>query len=215
MERSEVAIIIPAWNEGATITRVVEDVSIHGQPIVIDDGSTDETAALARAAGAVVVTHRTNRGYDRALNTGFSEAARRGYSWIVTFDADGQHDAASVGEFAARLKQGNQLVLGIRPRYARLAESLFALYTRLRFGLHDPLCGMKGYQMNVYRERGWFDSYQSIGTELALYALRKKKPFVQIPIAVGQRNGVPRFAHRWRGNYRILRALVLSWIRSS
>ena len=96
--------MIPAFNEAATIARIVESVAIHGQPIVVDDCSEDETASLARSAGAVVVCHETNRGYDGALNSGFAEADRRGCSYVVTFDGDGQHPATLVGEFVAHLK---------------------------------------------------------------------------------------------------------------
>lgn len=214
MERYDVAIVIPAFNEAATIGRVVESVSVYGQPIVVDDGSVDETASVARTAGAVVVSHKTNCGYDGALNSGFAEADRRGCSYVVTFDADGQHNAALIGRFIVHLKQGNDLVLGIRPRHARLAERLFALYTRMRFGIRDPLCGMKGYRTSLYRELGRFDSYQSIGTELTLYGLRRKRPFIQLPVPISERNGTPRFAHLWNANYKILRAMVLSWMRA-
>ena len=213
MERSDVAIVIPAFNEAATIARVVESVSVYGQPIVVDDCSKDKTATLARAAGAVVITRDTNGGYDEALNSGFAEADRRGYSYVVTFDADGQHDAKIVGAFVARLRRGDDLVVGIRSRHARLSESLFALYTRVCFGLHDPLCGMKGYRMDLYRERGCFDSYRSIGTELTLCALRNKKVVNQLPVPIAERNGVSRFAHRWKADYKILRAMILSWVR--
>jgi glycosyltransferase involved in cell wall biosynthesis len=212
LDRSEVAIVIPAFNEGATIQDIVQAASKHGQTIVVDDCSTDATVSLARAAGAVVVVHTMNRGYDSALNTGFAEASRRHCSYVVTLDADGQHDPALLEEFIAHLEQGADLVVGMRPRYARVAERLFALYTRMRFGLHDPLCGMKGYRMSMYRARGWFDSYQSIGTELALYAIRHKRPVMQVPVTIAQRNGVPRFARRWKANWRILRSLVLSWL---
>jgi glycosyltransferase involved in cell wall biosynthesis len=213
LERFDVAIVIPAFNEAATIGRIVKFASAYGRPLVVDDGSVDETASMARAAGAVVVSHKTNRGYDEALNSGFAEADRHGCTYVVTFDADGQHDATLIGEFVAHLRQGNELVLGIRPQYARLAEGLFALYTRMRFGLRDPLCGMKGYRMSLYRELGRFDSYQSIGTELALYGLRRKKLFIQLQVPISERNGAPRFAQFLHANYKILRAMILSWIR--
>lgn len=213
MERSEVAIVIPAFNEAAMIKRIVESVSVYGQPIVVDDCSVDETATLAKIAGAIVVRHDTNRGYDGALSSGFAEADRRGFSYVVTFDADGQHNVVLVGDFLVQLGKGFDLVLGVRPYYARFAEYLFALYSRLRFGVRDPLCGMKGYRMSLYRARGWFDSYRSIGTELALYGLREKRSFIQLPVPISERNGAPRFARLWKANYRILRALVISWWR--
>lgn len=213
MERSKVAVIIPAFNESATIITVVESVHEYGQAIVVDDCSSDDTATFSKAAGAIVVTHPTNLGYDAALNSGFVEANSRGYSYVITFDADGQHNHAYLKEYVSYLQEGYDIILGIRPHYARFAEYFFALYTKKSFGWHDPLCGMKGYQMSLYRERGWFDSYQSIGTELALYGILKKKKFIQLPISIEKRQGTSQFGQSWRANYKIFRAMMLSFLK--
>ncbi len=92
-------LIIPAFNEQASIGRVVDAVRATGLEIdilVVDDGSRDETAALARRHGAFVVSHPFNLGYGAAIQTGYKFAVRRGYSELVQMDADGQHDPAYV-----------------------------------------------------------------------------------------------------------------------
>lgn len=210
MERPELAIVIPAFNEQATIGRVVEQVSRYGLAIVIDDASTDATAERAASAGALVLSQIVNQGYDGALNRGFAKAAEIGAEYVITFDADGQHDAALLGRFVEALRGGAAVVLGIRPATARLAESIFARYAKLRFGIDDPLCGMKGYRMLAYRSVGHFDTYQSIGTELALRIVANGARFVQMPITVGKRFGTPRFGTSFRANIRIARAMLLS-----
>jgi len=210
LERSEVAIIIPAFNESATITCVVNSLLSYGIVIVVDDCSSDGTGLLAEGAGAVVVRHNSNQGYDGALNSGFIEAQSRSCSYVVTFDADGQHNHELIELYITKLRQGYDLVLGMRPDYARLAERIFSLYTKIKFGLHDPLCGMKGYRMELFHEQGWFDSYQSIGTELAFYAVSHNKAFTQIDIPIAPREGNPRFGQRWKANYKIFRAMILS-----
>jgi len=207
LERSQVAIIIPAYNEANTIARVVENVNSYGRVIVVDDCSHDNTSLLAEQAGAVVVKHSVNKGYDAALNSGFAEAKRLSAQYAITFDADGQHDKSFISTFLSHLQQGNDLVLGVRPNKARLAELVFSIYTRLRFGFFDPLCGMKGYRMNLYEELGHFDSYKSIGTELSLYGLRKGKAFVQILIPIKEREDQPRFGRIFSANLRIFRAM--------
>lgn len=206
---SSLAIVIPAYNESLTIREVINSLKNYGMPIIIDDCSTDNTSKLAKEAGATVIRHQVNKGYDEALNTGFRAAEELGYSYIITFDADGQHSAEMIPVFLKHLME-YPLVIGIRPRYARMSEYIFGLYTRWRFGLKDPLCGLKGYSMSLYQDRGWFDSYQSIGTELALYALTQKKLFTQIPIPINERIGVSRFGKSLKANYKILRAMVLS-----
>jgi glycosyltransferase involved in cell wall biosynthesis len=211
MDRSRVAVVIPAYNETATIARVVAEVARYGVPIVADDGSHDDTAAISEAAGAIVVRNQVNGGYDRALNAGFAEAAARGFDYVVTFDADGQHDPDSVAQVVRVLDAGADVVVGIRPQKARIAETLFAALTRARYGIHDPLSGLKGYRMTLYREQGHFDSRGSIGTELMLFALRRGRRVEQMPIPVREREGgTPRFGQSLRGNLKIMRAIFHS-----
>jgi glycosyltransferase involved in cell wall biosynthesis len=179
---------------------------------VVDDCSTDGTGSLAEAAGAIVVRHTENRGYDGALNSGFAEAARLGFEYVITFDADGQHDGSILERFVLALDNGADLVIGIRPSHARIGEAVFSLYTRVRYGVCDPLCGLKGYRIDLYRGLGWFDSYRSIGTELTLYAVRRGCRYMQVPIPIGRRDGKPRFAAAWKAELKILRALALTWL---
>jgi len=210
MDRSRVGIVIPALNESATILDVVEMAGKYGVPIVVDDGSTDDTAELAKKAGAVVVSHERNRGYDAALNTGFKKAAGLGSEMIITVDADGQHDPSLIQKFINRIDIGIDVVVGIRSRRQRFAEHLFAWYTRLRFGIKDPLCGMKAYRAEVYEMLGHFDSYGSIGTELMIFAAKKDCRLGQIPFSVRERKGQTRFGQILVGNYKIIRAMALS-----
>ena len=99
MDRSQVGIVIPALNEADTITDVVKSSKNYGVPIVVDDGSTDATANLAKQSGAVVVSHFENVGYDRALNSGFFKAAEIGCEIVITVDADGQHNPLLIQRF--------------------------------------------------------------------------------------------------------------------
>ncbi|MBE0613484.1 MAG: glycosyltransferase family 2 protein [Burkholderiales bacterium] len=213
MDRSRVGIVIPALNESATILSIVKAVGIYGVPIVVDDGSTDTTAELAFRGGAVVVSHENNRGYDVALDSGFKKAAELGSEIIITVDADGQHDPALIQKFMDAIDAGADVVVGIRSRRQRFAEHCFAWYANHRFGIKDPLCGMKSYRTAVYRELGHFDSYGSIGTELMTFAAKKGYRLSQISFDVRERNGRPRFGKVLAGNYKIIRAMMLSMWR--
>jgi len=211
MDRPRIAIVIPAFNEATTITAVVTAARKFGQPIVVDDCSQDETARTAEAAGALVVKHHVNQGYDGALNSGFIEAARLKYDLIITLDADGQHDPQLLPAFIDRLVNGASLVLGVRNSKARIAEHIFALYTRIRYGVLDPLCGMKGYRRYLYESVGYFDSYKSIGTELMLRAVSSGEAFDQVYFNVKDRADDPRFGQLISSNLRIFRALCI-WL---
>jgi dolichol-phosphate mannosyltransferase len=113
MERPRVGIVVPALNEAATIAAIVERISPSGQAIVVDDGSTDATAELARQAGADVVSPQVNQGYDGALNTGFARAKELGCTYIITMDADLSHDPKLIPYFLKKLKT-KKFVIGSR-----------------------------------------------------------------------------------------------------
>jgi glycosyltransferase involved in cell wall biosynthesis len=203
-----VAAVIPAWNEEAAIERVVRAVAPYAQPIVVDDGSSDRTALFARNAGAEVVIHLCNKGYDAALETGLFRAIDLGYDYAITVDGDGQHFPAALESFKHKLEEGADLVIGVRDRHQRFAESLFALVGQWMWGVQDPLCGMKGYRLKLLAQAGHFDSYQSIGTEFTLRAARSGFRIVQVPVPTRERMGVSRFGSGFRANWKILRALV-------
>ena len=211
MDRSQVAVVIPAFNERETIRAVVRSVEQYGTPIVVDDASSDGTGAEAAAAGATVVRLASNGGYDKALDAGFAEANRLGMSAVVTIDGDGQHDPDSIGSFLSELAGGADLVVGIRPHKARIAEGLFALMTRARYGLSDPLCGLKAYRIELYQSLGHFDRRDSVGTELMFHGLRNGFRLRQIRIPLRPRDGESRFGQSFQANLKILRAILNMW----
>ena len=112
---SAVLALIPAWNEAPRIGPVLQGVLAHLPVLVVDDGSTDETASVAEAAGAKVVRHAYNQGKGAALKTGFAWALERGYGAVLTLDADGQHDPADIPKFLeAHARGAGELIIGRR-----------------------------------------------------------------------------------------------------
>lgn len=210
MDRHRIGIVIPAFNEAKTVGTIVSSASRYGVPIVVDDGSGDETGALAAAAGATVVRHAVNRGYDQALNSGFSQAAKLDCKYVITMDADGQHNPGILETFIQMLDAGADVVIGNRDRRQRLAEHIFAWVASARWGIHDPLCGMKAYRIEIYNALGHFDARGSIGTELAIHAAKSGRRIAQLEIKTRDRIDAPRFGRKFSANVRILRALWLS-----
>jgi glycosyltransferase involved in cell wall biosynthesis len=146
MSMDDVCVIVPMLNESTTIASVVENLR-HSFPHVlcVDDGSTDDSAAIAAAAGAQVLRHATNLGQGAALQTGFDHVTRAGgFRWVVTFDADGQHlvsDAEAM--IAAGRDQDLDVVLASRfagvtidmPRARRVVLRCATHFTRWTAGL--------------------------------------------------------------------------------
>lgn len=110
------SIILPAKNESAAIGNTVAQIVAllpDAEVIVVNDGSTDNTAEVAKAAGARVVTHPYSKGNGAAIKTG----ARAATGDIIVFmDADGQHDPADIPRLLARLEEGHDMVVGARQK---------------------------------------------------------------------------------------------------
>lgn len=112
-----VLVVIPTYNEAGNIGAVVTAVRAiaAGEIVVIDDCSDDDTAALARAAGAIVLSHPCNLGIGGAVQTGFLYALQHGYDAVVRVDGDGQHDPAYISALLAPLASGHaDVVVGSR-----------------------------------------------------------------------------------------------------
>jgi glycosyltransferase involved in cell wall biosynthesis len=145
VSRAQVHVVIAAYNEGQVIARVVADVKHAGYPVVvIDDGSRDETAEIARAAGATVIKHPFNLGQGAALQTGIEYALAQAAELIVTFDADGQHRVSDISRLTDALaNERADFALGSRflgqapnlPPFRRLVLHAATLFTRLTTGL--------------------------------------------------------------------------------
>jgi glycosyltransferase involved in cell wall biosynthesis len=122
--------VIPGYQEGPRIATVVEGARAFLPVVVVDDGSTDDTAAQAEAAGAVVLHQIPNAGKGAALRTGFRYALEQGAAAVVTLDADGQHDPAEIPLFLVAFEASRpELVVGRRdfasmPPVRRLSNTL-------------------------------------------------------------------------------------------
>jgi polyprenyl-phospho-N-acetylgalactosaminyl synthase len=158
--RTQIYVVIAAYNEGAVISRVVADVKRAGYPVVVvDDGSRDATADHARSAGAIVIEHPFNLGQGAALQTGIDYAVAQNAEIIVTFDADGQHRVSDISRLTDALVQEQaDFALGSRflgqapnlPPVRRLMLRAATLFTRLTSGLQvtDTHNGLRAMTRN-------------------------------------------------------------------
>jgi glycosyltransferase involved in cell wall biosynthesis len=108
-ERRDTLVFIPAWNEEANLPGVLAEAAACGleaDVLVVDDGSTDRTADVARAEGAHVLSFPENRGLQTAIAAGYGYAAEHGYRFCGRLDADGQHPAPELRRLLARVRSG-------------------------------------------------------------------------------------------------------------
>jgi glycosyltransferase involved in cell wall biosynthesis len=116
MNEGGICVVIPAYNEGRAIREVLEQAKGSGLEIlVVDDGSSDETAELAEATGVHLVRHGTNRGKGVAIRTAISWVLEHGFEAALFMDADGQHAPEEIGLFSRQWEEtGADLILGSR-----------------------------------------------------------------------------------------------------
>jgi|GEM_PF-245559 len=126
-------VLIAAYNEEMRIADVVCAAKAYLPVLVVDDGSTDETANQAKKAGAMVHSCKPNQGKGAALKTGIQQALERGYDFIITLDGDGQHDPREIPAFLNAYAGGQQdLIIGKRdfrkmPTVRRISNTLGTL----------------------------------------------------------------------------------------
>jgi len=181
MHEEKISLVVPALNEELTVAKIIRETKKYiNEIILVDDASTDRTAAIAKDEGAIVISHEKNEGYDRSIDDGFALAAKRGATIVLTFDGDCQHHPEDIPRLIEPiLKREADIVVGKRPRHARAAEYLFAFISRLKIGIDDPLCGLKAYHIDVYKNIGYFDRISSIGTQLMFDAKKKGYRIIQ------------------------------------
>jgi glycosyltransferase involved in cell wall biosynthesis len=115
-------VIIPAYNAASTILGLIEKLSLHVEKdnmVLVDDGSSDQTAALAERVGVPILRHHHNLGKGVALKTGFGYAIDNGYAAVITIDADLQHDPGFIPDFITQSKISGDILIGTRKRDPR------------------------------------------------------------------------------------------------
>jgi len=194
-------VLIPAFNAARTVGDVVRECrTILADVAVVDDGSADDTGAVAAAAGARVIRHPQNRGKGAALKTGFAYALEQGYEAVVTLDADGQHLPREIPKFLRRREEtGADLIIGGRahlfgqmlPR-RRLANrfSAWSIARASRTGITDSQSGYRLYSANLLRSVRLRSDGFDLESEVIVRAGRDGFKVITTPIDLGFVDGL-------------------------
>lgn len=217
MESAQVAIVIPAYNEAKTIKKVISELNdelagYNFRVIVVNDCSIDETRSEALTAGALVLDLDVNHGYAGAIEKGLNYVSSLAeFKYALTMDADGQHHPRSVRAFIELLESDSTaMIIGKREKAARFGEWLFSRVHSFLLGVKDPLCGLKLYSLNDYRKIGYFDSYDSIGTELMVNLIKNGVKYNQVEIEIRDREDAARFGNGIKVEFRLIKSLIRS-----
>ena len=225
----EILIIVPAYDEEGGIRgvlrRIPNDVLGHKvKTVVVDDGSKDATAAIARAEGVPVVTHVVNRGQGDALRTGFAIARAEGAEVVINLDADGQYKPEELDRLVKPIIEGEaDFVLGSRfmgfyeesGSVRHLGVVFFSRLISLLTGVKVSDC-TNGYRAIRVSELHKLDLREDRfnANEITLEALRNKLRFHQVPVsmmsrAAGETKKPPRLAYPLG----VFRVIISTWLR--
>jgi len=217
-----VSVVIPCLDEAETIGEcvttaraVLEDSGLAGEVIVVDNGSTDGSGDLARAAGALVVEER-RRGYGSAYLAGL--AAARG-DYIVMVDADLTYDFREIPRFVDELENGAELVVGNRlegvqpgamPWLSRVGNPLLTGFLNMlyRTNIHDAHCGMRAVRRAVLPVLNMRTVGMEFASEMVIRATREKLDVREIPIELHPRVGTSKLSP-FRDGWRHLRLILV------
>lgn len=173
---------MPAYNEGHVIAEVIIHCTKHvDKVVVVDDGSSDNTAEIAQSLGAFVVRHAKNLGYGAALRSCFYTAQELGADAMVVIDSDGQHNPDEIPKLLTPLKQGFDLVIGSRfikgngknvPLYRKIGMKVLDAATYLAGGINatDSQSGFRAYGKKAIEKIQFNGDDMSAGSEILIQA---------------------------------------------
>ena len=186
-------VVIPTYNAAKTLGPLIRQIKPMGlDVIVVNDGSTDDTAQIATASGALVISHLDNQGKGVALRAGFTFALQAGYDAVVTMDSDGQHDPAEIPRLLAAASSPQAAVVvghrsvnhGSMPRIRRWTNQLMSwVVSRVtRQRIPDSQCGFRVIRREVLAAVRLSSRRFDIETELLLAASRGGWTVTSVPI---------------------------------
>lgn len=196
-------VLIPTYNNGGTLTKVIEEVKQYTDHIiVVNDGATDNTAEdLATVAGVQVLTHGPNQGKGMALRKGFAYAYSKGYHYAITIDSDGQHFASDIPKFIHQMiAQPNALIIGARNMdqasvpgkssyWNKFSNFWFWVETGIK--ITDAQSSFRLYPLKPLQGIVFYTPKYELEREIIVRAAWRGVPVITVPVSV---NCTPRSA---------------------
>jgi len=222
----ELTVLMPCLNESETLKVCIEKamatlerLRIHGEVLISDNGSTDDSVAIAESCGARVV-HAPIAGYGGALQAGIAGAVGK---YIIMGDADDSYDFSKLDDFVCKLREGYELVMGNRFRggiqpgampalHRYLGNPVLSFLGRLFFpsSIRDFHCGLRGFSRDAIRKLNLQTSGMEFASEMVVKATQARLKITEVPTTLSP-DGRSRPPHlrSWRDGWRHLRFLLM------
>jgi glycosyltransferase involved in cell wall biosynthesis len=222
--------IVPAYNESASISRVINELRAHApgfDVVVVDDGSTDDTSDRARSAGAAVLRHPYNLGIGGAVQSGYMYAAERGYDVAVQVDGDGQHDPRCLDFMLEHLNGHSELDMVTGSRFLADDGDGFRSSAPRRLGIRifswvlsrivgqqvtDPTSGLRmaGRRGIELFARDYPHDYPEVEAVLLMHAHQLAS--VELPVKMRERTGGVSSINSTRSVYYMVKVLLAVFV---
>lgn len=194
----KVLVIIPAYNEEANIERVVEELTEHDPQLdylVVNDGSTDGTAAICREKGYDLLDLPVNLGLAGCFQAGMKYAWQKGYAYAIQFDGDGQHRPEYIDGMRRKMEEGYEIVIGsrfvnkkkdysMRMIGSRLIEAAIFITTGVK--VEDPTSGMRMFNRDMIGEFALNLNYGPEPDTIS-YLLKQGAKVAEVPVEIAER----------------------------
>lgn len=189
----KILIALPAYNEEYVIKNVIEDVFNNGYKniLLINDGSTDKTSAVAQKTGVFVVSHFKNSGLGVTLRTAIKFARKNDFDVLVTMDSDGQHKAKDINKLIVKIKKNTDVVVGVRDfkkkNISKLRKTILFLsniYTFFLFGVftRDSQSGFRAFSRAAINSINLKSERMEVSSEIFAEIRRNRLKYAEVPI---------------------------------
>ena len=151
---SKVLVLIPCFNEKGSLLKILK--KIRQKVIIMDDCSTDglsKEIKKLKNKNFTIISNKKNYGYEKNLLIGFQKVIKTSYDYVITFDADGEHDTKDLWRMEKYLALNKvDLLIGVRKSKNRFIEKLLSFFFKIFLNIDDPLSGFKAYKINRLKE---------------------------------------------------------------
>ena len=217
-----VIALIPAFNEAARVADVVRRAKAHvREVVVIDDGSSDQTSAVAREAGATVIRHDQNQGKGASIIRGLDYFAKSSADFAILLDADGQHDPSEIPKFVEQARQaGAGIVCGTRMQdtkempAVRLWTNRFTSWVTSKLArqrISDSQCGYRLLSRSVLPDLKFSTARFETETEMLIQAGRAGHKIVSVPVRTIYEPGRVSRIRPWQDTARFFKLAKKYW----
>ena len=189
--------VIPVFNHSETVKKVVEGAALFfdNRVVIVDDGSTDANIAeILNGMDITVLTHKHNCGKGEALRTGAEYVGEQGGKYIITLDADGQHNPADIAKFIPHITEdADNIIIGTRhfdsehvPERSKFGRKFSNFWINFETGadVHDSQSGFRGYPTELLTDKKFASGHYAFETEILVRGVWSGLKIVNVDISV-------------------------------